>query len=184
MTIIVGGSPRIESVAKAVAKKEVEGAFGWAQYSDGQYTSASPLVVGVGVTVPLTNNAATTIKSQLPTGVTDFYDSVTNTITPDTLGDGYIIRINMKTYSTSNTGYGELCIDIGDGVTPVEIIELPVNFPRGTGQVNVRPYTSTSFIFALDTFIANGGKVYYESVRGDTSIYDIVFLIERTSNGK
>lgn len=184
MTIIVGGSPRIESVAKTIAKEEVEGAFGWAQYSDGQYTSTSPLEVGVGVTVLLTNNALSTIKSQLPTGVTDFYDSVTNTITPDTLGDGYIVRINMKTHSTSNTGYGELYIDIGDGVTPIKIIELPVTFPRGTGLVNVRPYTSSSFVFALDTFITNGGKIYYESVRGNTSIYDIVFLIERTSKGK
>lgn len=95
-----------------------------------------------------------------------------------------MLRINAKVYTTSNTGYGTLHVDIGDGITPIEILELGVNFPRGTGSGNVRPYTSTSFIYALDTFMANGGKIYYESVRGDTSIYDIVFLIERTSKGK
>lgn len=164
-------------------KSAIQEAFGWAQYADGQYTSESPLVVNVGNTVQLTNNANTTIKAQLPEGVTDFYDASTNTLTPDTLGDGYLLRINMKAYTTSNTGYGEIYVDIGNG-TPIKIIELSVNFPRGTGANNVRPYTSTSFVYALDTLIANGGKVYYESVRGTTSIYDIVFIIERTSKGK
>lgn len=163
--------------------ESINSTHGWVQYSDDQYTLASPLVVSQGTTVQLTNNGNSSIKTQIPTGVIDLYDTTLNKIIPDTLGDGYILRINMKGYTSSNTGYGVIYVDIGDG-TPIKIIELGVNFPRGTGVENVRPYTSTSFIYAQDTFLANGGKIYYESVRGETTIYDIVFILERVSKGK
>lgn len=150
---------------------------GWAQYSDTQYTSTTPLVVAEGSEIALTNNAGQTITSHLPLGIAALYDGTTNKITPENSGDSYILRIDFTAFSTSNTGYGEIKLNVGGAVG--QILDIPVNFPRGTGILNARELTRSTLMYSLDTFIQNGGTLSYESVRGSTSIYDIVFVISR-----
>ncbi len=154
-------------------------ATGWAQYNDDQYTSGSPLVITAGSTVTLTNNGATSIKTHLPDGITDLYDTVTNKITPENIGDTYLLRIDFTTFTNSNNGLAELDLDIGgsQGV----ILRRLINFPRGTGLANAREYSSTSLVFTLDTFVANGGELKIVGINGITSVFDISFLISRAS---
>lgn len=109
------------------------------------------------------------------------YDGALNKITPDKSGDGYLLRIGFKRFTTSNTGYGEITLDIGQDDP---ILDIPVTFPRGTGVINARTFVSTDFIFSGDDFIANGGSLYFESVRGTTSIYDIRYLIARVHKSR
>lgn len=154
---------------------------GWAQYSDGTYTLASPLTVVQGNKVTLPNDASSVIDTHLPSGTTSFYDGATNTLTPDNVGNSYSIRIDFDCYTTSNTGYGEISLDVGGVVG--EILNIPVNFPRGTGSNNVRVFSRTSLLYSLDTFVNNGGVLSYESIRGDTSIYNIVYVIAKMSEG-
>lgn len=148
---------------------------GWAQYSDDQYTSASPQVVNQGVTAVLGNNAASTITAHLPPGITSLYDGTK--ITPQNNGDAYLLRVNFKAFTSSQNGVLELALDIG-GAQGV-ILSDDVAFPRGTGAANVRDITRTFLIYSLGTFIANGGEIKVTSVTGNTSIYETTYVISR-----
>lgn len=150
---------------------------GWAQYSDDQYTELSPLVISVGQRVKLSNNAANIINSQLPVGVSDFYDGTTEKITPDLVGDSYMLRVNFKAFTDDNNGYAELQLDIG-GAQGV-ILERGLSFPRGTGPSNVRSFSTSSLIYTLGQFVSNGGELFIDNIRGTTSIYDISYVISR-----
>lgn len=155
---------------------------GWAQYADTEYTSANPFVITEGSSVNLSNNSLSTITSNLPEGVSTFYDPTSGKLIGDGSGDSLILRVSFKCYTDNNNGFAEVTVDIGGTVGSV--LDLPIVFPRGTGSVNTRPYTSTNLIYTLDTFIQNGGEFLIESVRGTTSIYDIVYVIARTHKAK
>lgn len=159
----------------------LEANHGYGVYVGTNYTQASPLVVTAGQRVPLLNNAVSGDRSQLPKDGSDFYDGLTNKLISDTIGDEYTIRINFKAFTSSNTGYGEIDVDIGL-VDP--ILVLPVNFPRGSGAGNTRPQTLDSKYFTAATFVANGGDLYYESIRGTTTIYDLSYYISRIHKGR
>jgi hypothetical protein len=153
---------------------------GWAQYKDDQYTSGSPLSVAEGNTVTIDNNGGSTIKSHLPTGITDFYDVATSKITPENSGDAYNIRIDFSAYTSSPSGLAQLKIDIGDGITPNVIVTRAFTFPKGTGSGNATKFSTTTTFYSLGTFLANGGAVQVESLTGNTTLYDVNFVITRT----
>mgnify|MGYP001032102005 CR=1 FL=1 len=144
---------------------------GWAKYTDNQYTSDSPLVVTEGNETILDINGATTIKSQLPEGITDLYDVETSKLLGINSGDAYLLRFDAKIFTSNPSGLAKLKIDIG-GAQGV-ILNQPINFPKGTGLSNVNNYNTTLWYYSLDTFVLNGGDIIIESVTGDTSIFDI-----------
>lgn len=149
---------------------------GWAQYGDTEYEELSSFVVNAGDNLPLPNNAGLVLSSQIPVATDPLYSGVSGKITPDKEGDAYLLRIGFKRFTTSNTGYGEITLDIGQA-TP--ILTIPVNFPRGSGSNNTSSFVVTELIFSGSDFVTNGGQLFYESVRGNTSIYDIRYLISR-----
>ena len=150
---------------------------GWAQYSDTQHTSGSPLVILEGDTGVITNNALSVIDSQLPAGIASLYDPVTNKITPENSGDAYMLRIDFTAFTNDQAGLATVELDIG---TPLnEILRRGFTFPKGTGVANGIELSTSTLIYTLDTFLANGGSVELRSDVGDTSIYDITFVISR-----
>ena len=159
------------SIAKTIGS-------GWAQYSDTSQTSGSPQVVNQGVTANLINNAGNVIESELPEGVTSLYDG--SLITPENSGDAYLLRINMTAFTSSQNGVLEIALDIG-GVQGV-ILAKDFSFPRGTGLANARDISETFLIYSLGTFVANGGTIKVTSVVGDTSVYDVNYVISRIHN--
>lgn len=152
---------------------------GYGIYNGTDYTEASPLVITAGNKVKLVNNAASTVLSQLPEGQ-DLWDPVTNKITPINDGDGYLLRVDFTAANTSNTGALELTLDIGGSLG--EILARPDTFIRGTNIF--RRFTSTSMIYSLGTFLANGGELFLESIRGTTSLYDLTIIISRFHEAK
>lgn len=152
---------------------------GWAQYKDNQYTSGSPLVVSASSTTTIDNNSASTITSHLPTGVVSFYDNTSSRITPESVGDAYLLRIDFTAYTSSPSGLAKIKIDIGDGITPNVIVERGFTFPKGTGSGNAQDYSTTTMLYSLSTFLANGALIQIESLTGTTSIYDVNFVITR-----
>jgi len=149
---------------------------GWAQYTDGQYTSGSPLNVAAGDTATLFNNAASTITSDLPIGTDSLWNRTDSTIIGKYVGDAYTIRIDFTAESSSNDGYFDLGIDIGG--TQNFILQDTYLFPKG--QNAPHKYSVTHSIYTLDTFIANGGKIKIIGGVGTTEIYDVNFVITRT----
>lgn len=151
---------------------------GWARYGDTTYTSGSPFVVTAESTVNLPNDAGSVIKSQIPSGVTAFYDGTV--ITPENEGDFYDLSIRFTTQSSVNEGTIRLTVDIGG--TQGEIVSDFRRLGRGSGLNN--QLTFAFGVFTLDTFIANGGTIRVEAIDGDQSIFDIVYVISRTHKAR
>ena len=150
---------------------------GWAQYNDTSLSSGSPQVILEGNSNVITNNAGTVIDSQLPPGVTSLYDSVTQKVTPETSGDAYMIRIAFTAFTSSPSGLAVIEVDIG-GAQGI-ILERSFTFPKGTGLSNATQFSSTNLVYTLGTFVANGGDIKIRSETGDTSIYDVSYVIDR-----
>lgn len=154
---------------------------GWAVYSDNVYTSGSPYTITSASTVTLPNNAATVINTQIPVGVTSFYNSSTLKITPQNDGDYYVTTIRFKAKTTAPTaGYLDFGIDIG-GSLGVQFKETKI-FAKGAGiehnfSIVVPMYTAA-------TFLANGGQVKLTAGNGDMTVYDISYQIDRTHKAK
>ena len=155
----------------------LNGGSGWALYADSEHTSESPLVVEEGQTVQLTNNANTVIDTYLPNGVTSFYDNVSDRVYAQSVGDAYIIRISFEAETNNNNGYAEINFNIGVSEGQNIILTKDINFPRGTGSV--RAFTSSSVVYSLDAFVANGCAFEIRSITGETSIFNINFMIAR-----
>jgi hypothetical protein len=159
----------------------IDGRTGWAQYSDTLHTLASPLVIAAGVTTPLTNNAGSTIKSQLPAGVTDLYDGTR--LISDDLGAAYMVRIGFTVSNSSQTGAFSLSADIsaaGDG--SITIFDRVSSLARGANTPQA--YNTTNLTYSLGTFLANGALLRFESITGTSSIYDITYVISKIHKGR
>lgn len=154
---------------------------GFCVYNGNDYTEGSPLVVPNGVTLPLANNGeASQILSQCPKGG-PLYDPATNRITPNASGDALTMRVSFKAFTTSNNGGFSVAWDIsaaGDG--SILIASKPVRMLRGTGAGNTAIYTVDINLFALDTFLQNGGTVLIIGEDGTTSIYEVSYLLTKT----
>ena len=178
--INIPGSGLWGSIANSLNSNftELYSATGWARYGDTTYTSGSPFTVTAGTLVDLPNDAGSVINSQIPSGITAFYDGTV--ITPENSGDFYDLSIRLTTESSVNEGTIRLTVDIGGDQG--EIVSDARRLGRGTGAAN--QLTFAFGVFTLDTFIANGGTVRVEAIDGDQSIYDIVYVISRTHKAR
>jgi len=177
----IGGSGGIGSAeAASIALAQIQGIQGWARYADTQYTEGSPFSVADGATVALPNNAGETIKSQLPTGVTDFYDSVTGKIIAVNELDKFTFTYRFKAKnSAAANSYIAFGVDIG-GTFGVIFPDSRL-FIKGANTEQVFNFVMPGYTGA--TFLANGGLPTITSVGGTTSIYAIELQIERTQKG-
>jgi hypothetical protein len=156
-------------------------ATGWAQYIDGEHTVGSPLAVNnakVQLTIDPAAGTGSKIETYLPAGVTEFWNSTTNKIIGQKEGDAYTIRVNFVGDPAGVSDYGEIIFDIGDGAPDIPIATRTVSFAKATPT----SVSTTTSLFSLDTFIANGCKIYFDtSTSGDSvDVYDISVVITRT----
>jgi len=163
-----------------ISKESIQGyaqeMTGWVTYSDTDHDVDNPFVILSDERLVIPDNAQEGISSQIPLETDPLYNGLDNKLTPHENGDAYLLRISFKRYTTSNTGYGEITLDIGQDEP---ILDIPVTFPRGIGVNNARTFVVTELLFSGTDFVTNGGQLYYESVRGNTSIYDIRYMISR-----
>jgi len=165
----------------ATTKDYVDNKTGWAVYQDTAYTIGSPFDILTGVTSTLPNNAGTVINTQIPTGITSFYDSTTNKITPAVSGDYYVTTIRFKAVTTAPTaGYFDFGIDIG-GALGVQFKETKI-FAKGAGIEH--NFSVVVPMYSGATFIANGGLVKITSGNGNMSVYDINYHVDLVHKAK
>lgn len=159
---------------------KIRSKVGWAIYQDSQYTVGAPLTSNSAKTQLTINGlGASTNKTYLPTGITDFWSTVDNKILADQLGDAYDIRLDFKANPTTASDYAQVIFDIGDG-GPIPVVSRTITFAKA-GESSF----SIGFpLSALNDFITNGCKIYFDtSGSGDSiNIYDISLFIKRDFN--
>ncbi|TNJ42166.1 hypothetical protein KFZ70_15375 [Tamlana fucoidanivorans] len=164
---------------KLISENSINDYTGWADYTDGTYTSASPFSLTAGNKVTLPNNAVTIRDTQKPIDVTSFYDIMTSTITGRN-GDGINVMIEFKIKPIVNqTTKITVAIDIGGSIG--ELYKRDFITSKG---LNVEHYYVSSFnAYTLDTWEANGGTVKIVSDYA-AEIYDIRYVITRTHKAR
>jgi predicted secreted protein len=150
---------------------------GWAIYDDAA-SHATPITVNNNRYQVLIDNLGTSSNSNyLPSGVTEFWDTTNNKITPAKLGDAYDIRIDFEAQAAAGaSSYANLILDVGDGVS-IPIVNRNISF-KGTGLSSF----SVGFpVAAMDDFMLNGGKIYFDtSISGDSiTLSNVVLFIKR-----
>lgn len=116
----------------------------------------------------------------MPTGVTSFVNTTNGKITPQTDGDFYVIDIRFKATSSSVDGVIDIGIDIGGAMGIIR--QHTISLRKGIG---VEQRVALSFpVYSGSTFVANGGEVKVSSIVGNTSIYDVTFVVDRTHKAK
>lgn len=153
---------------------------GWAYYVDSTYTSGSPLAITAATRTKLTIDGlgATTDITQLPSGVSAFWDTTSNKITPALLDDSYDVRLKFTILPTGAGPYVDIEFDIGGGVGVVAADTR--SLVKGAVAAVV---TFPVPLFAKSTFISNGCEIYL-TPNNNSSVYDIELMVTRTHRGR
>lgn len=164
-----------------IIKAENGNKTGWAYYADDEYTSGSPYVIAEDDTATIPINAATTIDTYLPFGVTSFWSVADSTVTPQFAGDDYAISLRFKCTASANNAGVIMYLDIGgsQGI----ILSDSRRLLRGAGSTENRINFELT-PYALQTFKDNGGKIRIEAVGGDLSLYDMGIKISKISSAQ
>lgn len=152
--------------------------LGWASYGSSVHLTGNPLVISEGTTGTITlDGLANTIKTHLPTGISDFFDTTTNKILPVKSGDGFAYSLGFKARNNNVNGKGSLYIDIGNGN---RVFERNLGVPRGANTET--PFYFSTIGYELDTFLANGGVLKISAETGTIELYDISLQIHKISH--
>lgn len=150
--------------------------IGWAVYRDTMYTVDNPLFITGGTSIRLQNNSGTVISTQMPSGVTSFYNNNTGKLTPINIGDYYLFTFRFKAVATVNGAYLDFGVDTG--LSTGYIFRQSIPFTKGAGIENVFSIVCPGFTSA--NFKNSGGLVMITPINGDIDIYSIEFQIDRT----
>lgn len=152
---------------------------GWEQITDTTYTSGSPLSIVEGVTGKILTGTVSRITTQLPSGVTEFYNTTTDKLMAVNDGDAFTLSLRFKAKMDVANGLADVAINIGGALNVIS--QETLVFSKGIG-VEQRFDIDLSY-FTGTTFIANGGDIEITPLNGDISIYDIVLVPIRTHKG-
>lgn len=147
---------------------------GWARYDNTTYNSGSPLTILQGDTQTLYFDSCM-ICDYLPYGVDSMYNRADSTFITDRVGNTYLWTLDFNAENSNVSGYGQLMMDIGGA--PGIIFSRLNSFPKGANTEH--EFSSTNFVYTLDTFLANGGRIRYYSAVGDTDMWDIQLRIKK-----
>lgn len=159
---------------------------GWQMIEDGLIST--PTIVFEATPKLLTvdhedeeNNTNDSYLPRIIRGTGSLWDIATSKITPIEVGDSYVLRVNLRITDVSgNPNNITLKLDIGSSPTP-SIITL-----ERIHNITKTPPYSVSFslpIFTLDTFKANGGRIFIQTDTGSVTVGARSLFISRTGSG-
>jgi len=149
--------------------------LGWARYDDSTYTSSNKLTLSDGVEVTLPNDGATVYRSH---SSIDFYNSTSNKIVGINENDVYQMTVVFKK-STSNTNQTHIEFSL-TGADDYDRINMSLGYYKGNNQTQKQHIMFQYYIDA--NALANGLTPRIMSDGRDSSIWDIIFFIQRTQN--
>ena len=156
----------------------------WATWPSGwgHYVHTGQLNVDITPSLLQINGlGSNTNTTYLPKDATeDLWNTATNRIRPVALGDSYTVRVNLPvTGEVNNPREISLILDIQDGNSFVDAIPITQSFAL-TGRTTPYTYSINFTIFALNTFVANGGQFWLATDSHSVTITDPSILINRT----
>lgn len=153
---------------------------GWGSYTDTLFKVATPFAIANGTTDTLENGGQSTTLTQLPLGVSAFYNPVTKKFIANKLGDAYTISVRFKAKNSATNGYFTATFDVG-GVLAFSVSDTKT-FAKGAGVEH--SFVLDYNLFAGALWVANGGTLKITADSGNLQIYDINYLITRTHKGR
>ena len=152
---------------------------GFAVYTDTVYTAPPSALVIDNDRIQFSCDTAS-YTEQLPSGVIALWDIAGNFITPENVGDGYNVRVDMRFQSDALNSRFDLELDIsplGDGSNVILLDTVQCLKNANTEQ----RYTETHFIYSRENFVSNGGRLFINSTElGDTiSVYSMGITVAR-----
>lgn len=151
---------------------------GWGQWADSVYTSGSPLAISPAartrVTIDGLGSGSTT--TYLPTGSSDWWDTINNKLVGDNIGDSYIVRLAFK--ATTGTASSHATVELDIEGTQNTILQETIGYPKGSSVEH--SYVLVWPIFTLNTFITNGGKIYITPSSNGQEFYDFEIQVQKT----
>ena len=157
---------------------------GFGFYVEDQTTPSTQVITTTPTLLEIDGLGATSTSAYIPheiRGISELWDSTVNEIKPIGIGDGYTVRIDLQiTAKGGSPTEIKLELDINGGATPsIVIVERIIN----TGKTP--PYTvAVGFpFFTLDTFFANGGRIFLSTDSGTITLTNRSISIHRISNG-
>ena len=157
---------------------------GFGFYVHDQSTPSTQVVTTTPSLLEIDGLGSTSTSAYLPheiRGVSELWDASVHEIKSIGIGDGYTVRIDLQITAKSATPTEiKLELDINGGATPTTVI---VERIIGTGKTP--PYTiSVGFpFFTLDTFFANGGRIFLSTDSGTVTLTKRQISIHRISKG-
>ena len=149
--------------------------LGWARYDDTVYTSTNKLNLVEDNLTTVPNNAGNVVRSH--TGF-DYYDSSTQKILGENVNDTYLFTLAFKAQApNANQTFLEYNLE---GSGQVDRVSGTLSFPKGN---NVEHAESMVMQYYTDAdFVANGVELKIKSVGNGSSVWDIIYYIQKTQN--
>lgn len=149
---------------------------GWEHIADSQYTSGSPRAItgDTRTQVTIDGLGTETNKDHLPAGITGMWDVGDNVLAPVTGGDFYMVRVQFRCSTTPPDAFVDCELDIGGSLGVI----LKETKPLLRASSGVNTVVLSWPVFALDTFLANGGAIYV-TPNEDTDFWDFSITIAR-----
>ena len=149
--------------------------LGWARYDDTVYTSSNKLSLLDGVEAVVPNNAGNVVKSH---SSIDFYNSATQKILGINENDVYVFTLAFKAQAANaNQTYLEYNLE---GSGQISRVSGTMTFPKGN---NVEHQESMVMQYYTDsTFVQDGVQLKITSVGNGSSVWDIIYFIQRTQS--
>lgn len=149
--------------------------LGWARYDDTTYTSSSKLTLVADTEVVVPNNAGNVVRSH---SSIDFYDQSTQKILGKNENDVYVFTWAFKaSASNANQTYLEYNLE---GSGQISRVAGTLSFPKGNDVEHVESIVMQ--YYTDSTFVSDGVQLKVTSVGDGSSMWDVIYFIQRTQN--
>ena len=146
--------------------------YGWGTYKDGQYTDVSPFTIATNSQSVLPNNA-TTKTEIMPTGVTTFYNTVSQKyLMTDTVGF-YSIRVRFNVVGSNQSSYVNVSMSKDTTETPYSQDRVL----RGDGQIQNLQFETV--MYGDSALATNGLTIRVKTFDRAISIYNIEVTVAK-----
>jgi hypothetical protein len=160
------------------AKNPPETVVGWESVQDTTYTENSPLTINPNSMQQIIINRDFVINSELPNGVTQFWNDTTNTFDPVKDGDFYVVRLGFTIKPQQNNRVLDFSLDIGGSIGV--IYEDFKSLVKGAGTPTI--VSEVIPVFTGSTFVTNGGS-FFIKCNTRLEVYNLSILIMKNYDG-